>query len=240
MPAKTMHIGTFIGHITVAFLLGTAIGIERQWHQPRAGLRTNALVAVGSALFASLAFLMIGESSPTRMAAQIVSGIGFLGAGIILREGNHVRGLNTAATVWCSAAIGTLCGSGFPVQATCGTIAVLLVHLILRPLSLKISAKTTNDLSELETNYSLKIICSKNAGEHVRALLMNSILRTSCTLKSLSSKDLPDSEQLQILSEIFAPGRQDRLLETIVSELGIDSTVDTIGWTIDQTSSAGE
>src|SRR5579871_4087029 len=108
-----MSLTSFVVRILIALILGTAIGVERQWHQRTAGLRTNALVSVGSALFASLACLMANESSPTRMAAQIVSGIGFLGAGLILREGNHVRGLNTAATVWCSAAVGTLCGSGF-------------------------------------------------------------------------------------------------------------------------------
>lgn len=235
-----MHLGNFIGYILIAFFLGTAIGIERQWHQPMAGLRTNALVSVGSALFASLACLMIGESSPTRMAAQVVSGIGFLGAGLILREGNHVRGLNTAATVWCSAAVGTLCGSGFPIHAVCGTIAVISANVILRPISLRIAMKSADELSDLETHYLLKIICSKDNGDRARALLMNAMLRAACILKSLSSKDLPDSQQIQILAEVVAPGRDDHTMETIVSELGIDSDIDTVSWDIHPKSSAGE
>ena len=98
--------------IATALVLGVIIGFERQWHRRPAGLRTNALVAVGSAGFVLISALMNGENSPTRIAAQVASGIGFLGAGVILREGLSVRGLNTAATLWCSAAVGSLAGLG--------------------------------------------------------------------------------------------------------------------------------
>jgi putative Mg2+ transporter-C (MgtC) family protein len=225
-----MHLTNFIARILIALILGTAVGLERQWHQRTAGLRTNALVSVGSALFASLAGLMINESSPTRMAAQIVSGIGFLGAGLILREGNHVRGLNTAATVWCSAAVGTLCGSGFFYQAIIGTIAILAANVILRPLSLKMAAKAANDLSDLETTYSLKIVCSQTAEQHARALLMNAVLRTASTLRSLHSESSKDSDQLTVIAQVMTPGRQDAIMETIVSELGIDDKVKSVSW----------
>src|SRR6202790_2319088 len=97
--------------LTAATLLGAAIGFERQWRQRMAGLRTNTLVALGAASFVVFASLFPGEASPTRVAAQVVSGIGFLGAGIIFREGLNVRGLNTAATLWCSSAVGLLAGS---------------------------------------------------------------------------------------------------------------------------------
>src|SRR6202035_5274009 len=98
-------------NLFVALSLGAAIGVERQWRQRLAGLRTNTLVALGAASFVVFASLFPGEASPTRVAAQVVSGIGFLGAGIIFREGLNVRGLNTAATLWCSAAVGLLAGS---------------------------------------------------------------------------------------------------------------------------------
>ena len=84
----------------VATLMGACIGFERQWRQRMAGLRTNTLVAIGAASFVIFAGLFPDEGSPTRVAAQVVSGIGFLGAGIIFREGLHVTGLNTAATLW--------------------------------------------------------------------------------------------------------------------------------------------
>ena len=103
-----IDVGPFVLNVGTALFLGMAIGIERQYRQRTAGLRTNALVCLGSALFVSLSHLIDHESSPTRVAGQVASGIGFLGAGVILREGLNVRGMNTAATLWCSAAVGTL------------------------------------------------------------------------------------------------------------------------------------
>src|SRR5215475_4541200 len=120
--------------IAIPVVLGALIGFERQWHRRLAGLRTNALVATGSAGFVVIGALMTGESSPTRIAAQVASGIGFLGAGVILREGLSVRGLNTAATLWCSAAVGSLAGLGFGAVAFVTTVAIVVVNLSLRPL----------------------------------------------------------------------------------------------------------
>ena len=97
----------YMTHLLAAMLLGALIGAERQWRQRMAGLRTNALVATGAAVFI-LSAMSASPDSPGRIAAQIVSGIGFLGAGVIMRDGMNVRGLNTAATLWCSAGIGVL------------------------------------------------------------------------------------------------------------------------------------
>jgi len=111
--------------------LGTVIGLERQYRARMAGLRTNALVAVGASLFVLLsAYGFRGATAdPTRVAAQIVSGIGFLGAGVILRDGLNVRGLNTAATLWCSAAVGALAGAGMFTAASAGTVLVVVVNV---------------------------------------------------------------------------------------------------------------
>ena len=98
--------------LATALLVGVVIGVERQWRQRMAGLRTNALVSIGAAGFVVFSTTVSGDNSPTRVAAQIVSGIGFLGAGVILREGINIRGLNTAATLWCSAMVGTFAGAG--------------------------------------------------------------------------------------------------------------------------------
>src|SRR5215469_13086584 len=129
-----MDILHFALRIGVALLLGSLIGLERQFRQHPAGLRTNALVAVGAALFVSLSDLLSNDKAdPTRIASYIVSGIGFLGGGVILRDGLNVKGMNTAATLWCSAAVGTLSGAGFPGHALIGTATVLGLHLGLRP-----------------------------------------------------------------------------------------------------------
>src|SRR6202048_2874658 len=121
-------------NLAVALGLSAVIGFERQWRNRLAGLRTNTLVALGAATFVIFAALVPGEARPTRGAAPGGCGIGFLGAGLIFREGLSVRGLNTAATLWCSAAIGVLAGAGFLLYATVATGFVVFVHLLLGPI----------------------------------------------------------------------------------------------------------
>lgn len=123
--------------------LGALIGIERQYRARMAGLRTNALVAAGSALFVLLSANGFhgADADPTRVAAQIVSGIGFLGAGVILRDGVNIRGLNTAATLWCAAAVGSLAGAGLHVVAAAGTVAIIAVNVGLRELGRAVDRK---------------------------------------------------------------------------------------------------
>ena len=100
-------------HLLSALFLGAIVGLERQWRQRMAGTRTNALVAAGAAAFVMCGFLLGGDPSARgRIVSYVVSGVGFLGAGVIFKDGANVRGLNTAATIWCSAAIGALCGLG--------------------------------------------------------------------------------------------------------------------------------
>lgn len=122
--------------LATALLAGAAIGAERQWHQKMAGLRTNALVALGAGGFVAFSDA-VGQGDPTRMAAQVVSGIGFLGAGVILREGINVRGLNTAATLWCSAMAGTFAGGGYYVLSLGAAFFVAAVNIGMRPLVLR-------------------------------------------------------------------------------------------------------
>jgi putative Mg2+ transporter-C (MgtC) family protein len=120
--------------LTIAFMLGVGIGIERQWLKTRSVLKTNVLVTLGSAMFVMLSVMTPGDASPTRIAAQVVSGIGFLGGGVILRDGASVRGINTAATLWCAAAIGSLVGAGHLPHAYFSTAAVIGANLLLRPM----------------------------------------------------------------------------------------------------------
>jgi putative Mg2+ transporter-C (MgtC) family protein len=133
-------VGYFAARAAVALVLGAVIGLERQWRQRTAGLRTNALVALGAAVFELFAVLTSGQHGvdPTRIAAYVVSGIGFLGAGVILRDGVHVRGINTAATIWCSAAVGVLAGAGYLPAAAIAAVLILTAHLALRPAAQRI------------------------------------------------------------------------------------------------------
>src|SRR6201994_2580896 len=129
----TEYAGTAAAY-AVSFVLGTLIGLERQWRQRSAGLRTNVLVAVGAAAFSDLGLRLRGVDGGTQIIAYVVSGIGFLGAGVILKDGTNIRGLNTAATLWCSAAVGAFCGTGLGFEAVLLTLAVLAANTALRPL----------------------------------------------------------------------------------------------------------
>jgi putative Mg2+ transporter-C (MgtC) family protein len=115
--------------------LGAAIGIERELRGKPAGLRTNILIAVGAALFTTVS-LQLGSpgGTPHRIAAQIVTGIGFLGAGAILRSGEGIKGMTTAATIWVNAAVGMGAGAGEYVMASVATAITLVVLATLQPL----------------------------------------------------------------------------------------------------------
>jgi uncharacterized membrane protein YhiD involved in acid resistance len=138
----------FSARLGLALLLGGIIGLERQWRQRGAGLRTNALASTGAAMFVMLSVMTPGDSSPTRIAAQVVSGIGFLGGGVIFREGSSVRGLDTAATLWCAAALGCLSGAGFLFQAFLGLLAILVSNILLRPLANKINRESVKTVKQ--------------------------------------------------------------------------------------------
>ena len=120
--------------LALAAGLGGAIGLEREWRQKPAGLRTNMLIALGSAIFSILSVVLgTATGSPDRVAAQVVTGIGFLGAGAILRSGENVHGLTTAATIWVNAGIGMAAGLG-AYGIAYGGAAITLVVLLLLPL----------------------------------------------------------------------------------------------------------
>jgi putative Mg2+ transporter-C (MgtC) family protein len=130
-----MLLNDFLARLGVSLLAGFLIGFERQWSHKSAGLRTNMLVAAGAAIFVLLSMEMTqdGKADPTRIVGQVVTGTGFLGAGVILHQGISIRGLTTAATIWCSSAIGCLAAAGFLSEALICTAVVLGVNAGLRP-----------------------------------------------------------------------------------------------------------
>jgi putative Mg2+ transporter-C (MgtC) family protein len=131
----------FLARLGAAALLGIAIGFERQWRHRAVGLHTSSLVSVGAALFALLDYtLQAGDS--TRIVAGIVTGVGFIAGGVIFRSGINVTGLNTAATIWATAAIGALAGLGFYLEAVAGAVTIILLNVLLQPLADAIDART--------------------------------------------------------------------------------------------------
>ncbi|OAB59701.1 hypothetical protein AY600_10090 [Phormidium willei BDU 130791] len=222
----------FAIRLLVAFLLGSAIGLERQWRQRMAGLRTNALVATGASLFVMLSVLTPEEASPTRIAAQVVSGIGFLAGGVILREGLTVRGLNTAATIWCAAAIGTLAGSGYFSQALVGSVAVLASNLILRPLGHRINQEPLRG-SEVELCYHCSLVCLAEDAARVRALLLQSLSLGQMRLRSLHSEDLETHKgRVEVKAKLITQTRDDELLEQAISRISLEPSVIAVSWRV--------
>lgn len=163
--------------LSTAFVLGAAIGLERQLRQRTAGLRTNTLVAVGAAVFVDLAVrfhdLYGGPPSPLHVVAYVISGVGFLGAGAIMKEGAQVSGLNTAATLWGSAAVGACAGIKLLPEAVMATLFVLAANTLLRPVVNRIQRQPLPETFS-EAVYAINVVCQREQQAEVldRLLLL--------------------------------------------------------------------
>ena len=217
--------------LLAAVAFGAMIGFERQWRQRMAGLRTNALVALGAASFTVFAALTPDEISPTRVAAQVVSGIGFLGAGVILREGLNVRGLNSAATLWCAAAVGILAGAGHYLPAAMTTALILLTNLFLRPV-VQIINRQIPTADEISYLYRVRIAARHEKEAHVRALLLQGVAGTALHLERLESRDKNGEERVEVTARLRSEKKSSALLETLVGRLSLESGVSAAGWEV--------
>lgn len=161
--------------LATAFALGAMIGLERQLRQRTAGLRTNTLVAVGAAIFVSLGNRLFelhgGNQGPVTVVAYVVSGIGFLGAGAIMKEGANVTGLNTAATLWGSGAVGACAGAGLVGEALLAALFVLASNTMLRPVVNRINRRPVNEETS-EAIYTVYVICRRDAQLDVRSSVL--------------------------------------------------------------------
>ncbi len=219
---------SFTLRILLALLFGLAIGAERQWRHKVADLRTNALVAVGASLYVTLSVLTLDDASPTRVAAQVVSGIGFLGAGVIIREGVNIRGINTAATLWCSAAIGVLTGTGFYFEAFIGTAVILLANIVIRSFQYKMDQE---QLKNLDSVCRLDLICNSSDEAQIRQTLNQNLSERNYNLLSISSKSLENKKE-QLLAEFSVPGESQEELEKIMRELKEQKEIHSSKWKI--------
>ena len=230
--AASAYAHTVMGYAT-AFVLGTIIGLERQWRQRSAGLRTNVLVAVGAAAFSDLGFRMLGAEGATRVISYIVSGIGFLGAGVILKDGTNIRGLNTAATLWCSAAVGTLSGSGFPAEAATLGGFVLAGNTLLRPLVNWVNRRPiTGDVTEAK--YSVHAICHPRDVSEVRDLLDAELDRATYPIREVET--LSENEGQVELAAILVPTTADETeLDAVVAALERSPLILSATWSVEAT-----
>ena len=165
---ENLHSDNFLDSflsLTAAFILGSLIGFERQYRQRTAGLRTNVLVALGAAIFVDIAITLHGADGAVCVIAYVVSGIGFLGAGVIMREEGNIQGLNTAATLWCSAAVGAAAGADLIIEACLAAGFILAANTLLRPIGHAIDRWPLDD--DAEVLNVIYIICGRQFSKEV-------------------------------------------------------------------------
>lgn len=196
------------------------------------GTRTNALVAAGASAFVMCGFLL-GEdpSARGRIISYVVSGVGFLGAGVIFKDGANVRGLNTAATIWCSAAIGALCGLGALNLALMLAAAVLFANLVLRPLAYRLHP-VLPQATPAETRYEVLLICRLSVATRLRALLLSAIKSLPIALQSIHGEQDEVKEETHIRAEVTTAGRNNDSVEQVIMRLSMEDEVTALSWSI--------
>jgi putative Mg2+ transporter-C (MgtC) family protein len=225
---QTLSVADFALRLAVGVGCGALIGLERQWRARRAGLRTNALVAAGATLFVLYAVATV-DTSPTRVASYVVSGIGFLGGGVILREGVNVRGLNTAATLWCSAAVGVLAASGHLVFTLIATGTVIAIHVLGRPLGRMIDRDNTAEEDEGLQPYLVQVICRPKSEKYVRAQIVQHVSSNDITLRGIHTGQATDDE-ITLTAHLLMDGNTLAKLERLVGELSLQPGVRAVQW----------
>lgn len=215
-----MNFNTFILGMLLCFLLSFVLGIERQIRRRSLGLRTMILVALGSYMFVSFSFLINNQDFDiTRVAAQVVTGIGFFGAGVIIKdnERNIIRGLTTAATLWCDAALGMLCAGGFIKEAIVSTIFVLFANIVLRYVNEVINRQT--ERKNTSETFSIKITSEKDL-DKINTFI-NNFIKKENNIEKLSYKV---NEKVITLNIKIIQDKEDlieKLLDNLIKEYSI-------------------
>lgn len=216
--------------LAVAFVLGGAIGFERQWRQRTAGLRTNVLVAVGAAAFVDLGVRVAGADGSVRVISYVVSGIGFLGAGVIMKEGGEVRGINTAATLWGSAAVGAFAGAGQSAEAALVTIFVLAGNTLLRPVVGYIHRRPISP-HETEALYRVHVLCRPEAVSEARDLLFEELEQRHYPIREIET--LSEGEEVVELAAVLLPTSADpKDLDAVIQHLPRNAAIESATWTV--------
>ena len=200
-----------------AFVLGTLIGAERQYRQRTAGLRTNVLVAVGAAAFVDLAMHLAGADGAVRVIAYVVSGIGFLGAGVIMKQGMDVRGLNTAATLWSSAAVGSCAGADLVAQAVALTAFVIAGNTLQRPLVTAIN-RIPLDEKASEATYYVKVAVTPEALPAMRDRLVEKLEAANYPVADVALAEIGE-DQPEIIATLVSTAVDPNELNAVVANL---------------------
>lgn len=187
-----MTINQFTFRLIIAILLGFIIGLERQFTGHPAGIRTNVLVCFGTCLFLQLPMILDLNSEIARVESYIISGVGFLCSSVIFKDGGNVKGLNTAATLWCSAAVGTFSSTGNVHFAGISAFILIITNILFRPIANHIYPLTNFDDSD--KRYAISIICREKDEFYLRSYLIKAVRDKKMYLVSLDSNELSDNK----------------------------------------------
>lgn len=213
----------------IALILGGIIGLERQWHQRTAGIRTNALVCIGASGFVIFATFFPHETSPTRIAAQVVSGIGFLGAGVIMREGLTVRGLNSAATIWCSSTVGVYCGGGFYLEASILASAIMTTNFVLRNFVYNVLTRFMPGTKQVPT-YILAVGCHYDHSAQIRQFLKVRLKEASIIVKGFDSFPEDSQNKFKFIITLLADTKKEVFMNELINELSFNPEIISAEW----------
>lgn len=213
-------LNTFVS-LATAFCLGAVIGLERQVRQRTAGLRTNTLVAVGAAIFVSLGDRLFeihgGPQGAVQIVAYVVSGIGFLGAGAIMKEGANVTGLNTAATLWGSGAVGACAGGGLIAEAALAALFVLASNTLLRPIVNRINRRPVDEEAS-EATYTVYVICRREAQAEVGESLAQLLEAASYPARDVSRHPFGQTDT-EIEATLYATSVNGDELDAVIARI---------------------
>jgi len=230
MPSSIQPLIHTIVALSVAFLLGGLIGFERQWRQRNAGLRTIVLVSVGAAAFVDLGGRVGGSDGFVRVIAYVVSGIGFLGAGVIMKEGAQVRGLNTAATLWASAAVGAFAGAGQEGEAALVAVFILAGNTLLRPVADFINRRPIKP-NETEALYRVHVQCEPDSISDARDLLFEILEAHHYPIREIETLQ-ENEDQIELAATLVPTTADPRELDQITDELSKRDAIETATWTV--------
>jgi putative Mg2+ transporter-C (MgtC) family protein len=220
-----------LARVGLATALGIAIGAERQWRSRMAGLQTMALVSMGSALFLILSAYSFQVEDRLRVAAQIVSGIGFLGAGVIMKQGLSVTGLNTAATLWSTAAVGALAGAWMWREAIAGAVIIVAANGFLQPLGGLMDRKPLSGRETPSADYVFELVGKAEVEAALRSLVVQTVPQPGIVLRSVQSFPTKSPDEVGLRAELTASARNDKALEQAVATLSMDPRVVSARWT---------
>lgn len=202
--------------LSVAIALGTLIGAERQYRQRTAGLRTNALVALGASAFVDLGMRLNGNLGATQVLAYVASGVGFLGAGVILKEGMNIRGLNTAATIWCSAVTGGFAGADRPAEAVLLAAFVLAGNTFLRPL-VHLIERAPIDERATEAVFETRVTVVEARRDAVRDLVIEKLEAANYPIQDMT--EIPREGEVELVAVLSPTSVEAAELDAVTAEL---------------------